>query len=39
MHGDVVAEELWELRSTGWSDFNFFAVLENGHIAIDWLYF
>ena len=23
----------------GWSDFNFFAIFENGHIAVDWLYF
>ena len=23
----------------GWSDFHFLAIFENGHIAIDWLYF
>ena len=23
----------------GWSDFHFFAIFKNGHIAIDWLYF
>ena len=23
----------------GWSDFHFFAIFENGHIAIDWAYF
>ena len=22
-----------------WSDFHFFAIFENGHIAFDWLYF
>ena len=23
----------------GWSDFHFFAIFENGHMAIHWLYF
>ena len=23
----------------GWSDFHFLAIFENGHIAINWLYF
>ena len=23
----------------GWSDFHFFTIFENVHIAVDWLYF
>ena len=25
--------------NVGWSDFHLFAIFENGHIAVDWLYF
>ena len=28
-----------ECYEAGWSDFLFFLMFENGHIAIDWLYF
>ena len=30
---------MYIVHTSGWSDFHFFAIFENGHIAIDWLYF
>ena len=37
--GKVSEKTLSTDCTLGWSDFHFLAIFENGHIAIDWLYF